>query len=713
MKIRKFENAYGISKLNWHSNLNKEDVANYVIYAPNGTFKTSFAKAFANWNTAKDELNNADFVSDIEFCGVKYTNNDDFSDALVFTRDIYSNDSGAEYIKYLIASEVDRFELLNIEKKLETYKNIANQILKEAKINKTTRSIITKNGFTIDELISFFASLNVSSVVENIEKVVVLSKLANKGYDILDEVNFKSALLKYQNVILSRVNSQIFDEHFNELNAQSFLSAVEKASFLSKEKNRQIIIQGKKFDAYADFDTFISDEIDKIIASKEVKIEYEKFIKILGTSKASSDLLDNLSSYPKVVASLPFGKLNILSSIITSRIVLDEYEFHAYVDELKKIKYQVESIYKSAAQSSSFFDEIIAEYERVFSPIFKITIEDRYNALANDIVPEIVFEHGNSRIGTQKFSSTSEISKYLSSGEKSTLFILVFLLNYFQFKRNQDKKFILILDDVVETFDYRNRTGFLEYISILIDDDNCELFVLTHNYEFFRKICRTFKDKIIIGAASLLSSNRHNVIVEKNSRIIIKIEDYISQINNIKSLISSIPFYREIATMVNNNSVKNDLTVLLHYNESTDATTVGNIVSSISSISKGHIQVDTDLQILYIDSLISIAKSLRTVNYFDIKNKIILSIASRILIEKIYVNKDFSVLEDCIENQTKYLYEKLKDTKSSELNGLMKKVLLITPDFIHVNSFMYEPLIDIDPKSLIELFNQIYVEYSG
>ena len=77
------------------------------------------------------------------------------------------------------------------------------------------------------------------------------------------------------------------------------------------------------------------------------------------------------------------------------------------------------------------------------------------------------------------------------------------------------------------------------------------------------------------------------------------------------------------------------------------------------------------------------------------------------LLEKLIIKDDYSKIEDINENQTVVLIDKYRDIMVNEFVELCDEVCLITPEFIHVNSFMYEPLIDIDPYKLKNLYIKI------
>lgn len=85
-----------------------------------------------------------------------------------------------------------------------------------------------------------------------------------------------------------------------------------------------------------------------------------------------------------------------------------------------------------------------------------------------------------------------------------------------------------------------------------------------------------------------------------------------------------------------------------------------------------------------------------------LQNKIILSIAIRLITEEYLIEKFNLGYKD--KNQTRELYDEAKDRLSEEEKSIIRKVLVITPEHIHVNSFMYEPLLDTSITALIELY---------
>lgn len=58
----------------------------------------------------------------------------------------------------------------------------------------------------------------------------------------------------------------------------------------------------------------------------------------------------------------------------------------------------------------------------------------------------------------------------------------------------------------------------------------------------------------------------------------------------------------------------------------------------------------------------------------------------------------------CANNQTREWANRANSHLSDKDKRVISDVLLITPESIHVNAFMYEPLIDIPNYQLIDLY---------
>lgn len=92
----------------------------------------------------------------------------------------------------------------------------------------------------------------------------------------------------------------------------------------------------------------------------------------------------------------------------------------------------------------------------------------------------------------------------------------------------------------------------------------------------------------------------------------------------------------------------------------------------------------------------------------NLENKIVLSIAIRLVAEKFMISQ----ITDGSEigaNQTWELLKRYEEEYNNEHDNIeiLKRVNLITPVNIHINSFMYEPILDMGDGELRQLYGKV------
>ncbi len=95
----------------------------------------------------------------------------------------------------------------------------------------------------------------------------------------------------------------------------------------------------------------------------------------------------------------------------------------------------------------------------------------------------------------------------------------------------------------------------------------------------------------------------------------------------------------------------------------------------------------------------------------NFENKIVLSIAIRIAAEKFMVKKinDAKFVDSIDSNQTPKLLAKFKELFRDDVDTIetIQRVVLMTPENIHLNSFMYEPILDMSDEHLRKLYEDV------
>lgn len=94
-----------------------------------------------------------------------------------------------------------------------------------------------------------------------------------------------------------------------------------------------------------------------------------------------------------------------------------------------------------------------------------------------------------------------------------------------------------------------------------------------------------------------------------------------------------------------------------------------------------------------------------------LEGKIVLSIAIRLLAERhmIKIINDATFADKIKENQTITLLKEYKKLNTVKMENvlILDQVNLMTPENIHLNSFMYEPILDMGIDHLKKLYSQV------
>ena len=95
----------------------------------------------------------------------------------------------------------------------------------------------------------------------------------------------------------------------------------------------------------------------------------------------------------------------------------------------------------------------------------------------------------------------------------------------------------------------------------------------------------------------------------------------------------------------------------------------------------------------------------------NLENKVVLSIATRLRSERFIADKlnDDAFLKGIDRSQTQRLIAKFKKEFPAEIDtaAVLDRVALMTPENIHLNSFMYEPIIDMGEGHLRKLYSDV------
>lgn len=696
--LKKVENAFGIKSL--HLNLeNDKKMYQELIYSKNGSFKTSFSNTLYNLSNGTlenvfDRLTDEKAILDISILenGKEIKNFD--NRFVVFSREIYEQHSK------LLSDYSSELETLTIDKKNSEY---INELLTEETIEIKLQidNYLKGTGLNFEILLDMFSNLEdgyLDRIIQLLNTIINheaqdiseinIKKIYQKAYDIVDQSEFQSKISNYIQVLENKINAQLFDKNFNENNCLQFINNVDKAKYLSETKSRGLFLKDKVYYDIDEVKKIFEEEIKKISKDPEIIEQSKEITKLMGTAKESEFLKESIQKNPLLVKQLSAGRKNILLSYLKSSSI----DYNYWLEVVKKAKKELNNVLKIAQDKQTNFERAIEIYKNRFHPIFDIKIVNKAESMLGIKTPTITFYHN--RYCEIPVSET-KLSQILSSGEKTTLNILKFIVEYENCKKYHP---FIILDDIVETFDYSNRYAFMEYINDLVNLD-VPTIVMTHNFEFYRTVSK----RIPKLRKSVASANSNGVVdIQTNNRINKNMENVL-KCSNIYDFFCAIPYLREIKTILLEDT--KTLDSCLHYKENTSKLQIKDILLQFPSNAIKCLKIDEND--IYMEKLFEIADNLSGFDDFDIVKKTILSLSCRLLIERKIIANNFNLLTNINTNQTAQLLDLYGEKLFPYVKKYLEAVQLSTPEFIHANAFMYEPLIDINGKYLFELYNQI------
>ena len=235
---------------------------------------------------------------------------------------------------------------------------------------------------------------------------------------------------------------------------------------------------------------------------------------------------------------------------------------------------------------------------------------------------------------------------------------------------------------------------------------------MTHNFDFFRTVNSRFVDYSKCRMATRTSKR-----IELKQASGIKnpfLNDWKDALfEDGKKRIASISFARNLIEHTKGKSDSNykTLTSLLHWDNNSASITqcdLDNIYLTLFD-KEGEFPNDGEPVIDMIER--EADDCLNTNGGVNFEHKIVLSIAIRLRAERFMASKiaDPTFLATIERNQTQSLLKEFERKFPSEDEAIktLRNVALMTPENIHLNAFMYEPIIDMSDDSLKSLYQKV------
>ncbi len=707
------ENCYGIKKLNHEFNFRNKT---FTIYAPNGVMKTSFAKTMSN-------ISQGDEPSDLAFPHRKTVYEVLIDEQPINPKDIfviepYNADYKSEKIATLLANKDLQEQYNTIHKDIDKTRVAFVKKLKQLS-GLTGRAENLIEG-TIEKI---FEDSFYDVIVKLAEKIKESPKLpfheiqykiifSDKVQDFLKTSDFKQSLEAYIKQYDELIDKSPYlgkdfkfhhaEEVQKQLFSNNFFKGRHSVNLFDGEKDN-------KYDSDENLSKILKEEKEKIFSDEILLEKFNEISDKLATKELKEFrdyLLDNQEILPQINNLDEFRKELWLSYFVDQKELFLGL-FQIYKDGRDDIQKLV-----TQAKQDANWEDIIRIFNSRFSHLpFDLKITNKEDVILKGAVETIEFIFKDKE-EERNFANKEDLLQILSMGEQRALYILNVIFEI-EARTNEDSETLFILDDIADSFDYKNKYAIIEYLNYISENKKFYMIILTHNFDFFR----TIESRGITKYNQCLTAIKNDDNISLVQMEGIKnpfINDWKKKLNNHKKLIASIPFIRNLIEYTHG---KKDadyllLTSVLHYKKGSENIDINTIKTAFKKCIPDIVFPEFSKNKKIIDLIYSVADDcLQADEGVNLENKIVLSIAIRLQAEKFMISEitNTEFLSNIESNQYYELICKYETEYNNEKKNIeiLKRVNLITPENIHLNSFMYEPILDMGDGELRELYKAV------
>lgn len=725
-------NCYGIQKLQCEFDFSNTNAIS--IYARNGLMKTSFSKTFRKIqdnkaSEIKDEIFDIPGVADISVDG------SDILPENVFVIKSFESFYESSSITSLLVND-------DIKSRISTVLKLKEKFLKVLEKHsglKISKTSLGKKVYELEPAIVKDFQFEEDSFLLNIKA--------------LDEfkVGFLCSGLKYTNIfdatVLKRIKSSEFQEKIEDFCMASD-KIYEEYSFLAKGNftlpKLKNMFKNLEHDRFFVNDNYIhldggyvikqSIELKRKIEEVEEKIKavpvFQEIEKMFSDSKGI-ELKELIENNPDIIAYLKIDKLDELRRQLWLSYIESEKElFKELLTEYRKLEDEIKGIELDTTPWKMALDI----FEERFTVPYKMEISNMKGAIIGESIPRIEFSFQRDEQVVKMSRTELENKDVLSQGEKRALYLLNIIFDVEKI-RKRGKDVLFVVDDIADSFDYKNKYAIVEYLYEMSNNESFKLLILSHNFDFYRTV------------SERLGLQRPDRLVAENTdgNLVLREEKYqnkpfVAWKNNMNlmNVVALIPFVRNMIEYgVDKNvgavtGIDSDyllLTHLLHEKDKTNEITF-NTLKRVYKCYLGKDKFKSDIMTTdyVIDKIYAIADGI-TSSDAQLEHKIIMAIAIRHKAEEYMLGKisshigelswkgkndiitgtvsEFMAHLNSSGTQTRELFKAYKQVGAKDTIKILEEVNIMTPENIHFNSFMYEPILDMDINELLNLYQKV------
>ena len=712
------EHCYGITALHHQFSFAKK--RQNVVYAPNGIMKSSLALTFKDLSEGKVSSDRIYKDRETKRSIINETGAE-LAPESIFVVEPYNEAYRSNRMSTLLANTRLRERYDAVRRDIDDKKDALIASLKSVSGLKDGIEEALATDVTSDPKEFFTALRRLQAEVESgsYETLADLrygSIFTPKVAEQLKSASFISDIESYMAIYDQLVTRSTFFRKgaFNHNNASDVAKSLKANGFFKADhsvyvnnKNVRQEIKNEK-----DLERVIQEEKDEILEDPALKAQFERVDKLLVKNADMKDFRIYLAENEKLIPELA-NPDRLRQRLWIAYLSNCRDAMRDSLGTFDRGREQLETIVEEARQEATRWAEVLDEFNSRFSVPFLVTMENQHDVILKADAPSIRFRF-RGHDGTEVPVSESDLIRVLSNGEKRALYLLNIIFEVIA-RREAQLETLFVFDDIADSFDYKNKYAIVEYLRDITETPFFYQIILTHNYDFYRTISsrldldRTNKfhtlrdDKGVQIREEKYQNNPFNYWKEK-----------LPEGSHDDFLLAMIPFVRNIAEYSGKEDIEKELTRYLHVKAGSEDLTVAELEALFKQVItfKAPLSLPQSDRKVF-DLLFERAQAACTLSEekIELETKIVLAMAIRLKAENFMISKlnDQPFVEAINSNQTFRLLQKLEQSGLIDAATLkcLKQVTLMTPENIHINSFMYEPILDMSNHHLKTLYEKV------
>ena len=709
------ENCYGIKKLQAKFDFSKAKAC--AVYAPNGSMKSSLAQTFqdvADGTASKDRI----FPARVCRREIKDEVGADLPKENVFVVRPYDEVLGhSAKTSTLLVNPALRKEYEALHADIDAAKETLLKALKEQSGSKKDIEKELSTTFTARDD-QFYVALN---RIKDEVAATPDSSLAAVSYDVIfdDKVlallateEAKTAIQDYitkYNELLA-ASTYFRKGTFNYYNAAMVAKQLADNGFFDAKHSVTLNADIKlEITSQKELEELIAKEKDAISNDKDLKKKFAKLDKLIQKNITVRDFETYLLNHEELLVRLgniPAFKEDIWKSYLKARFE----PFQDLLDKYQAAQARRKGIEEQAAKERTQWEEVIDIFNDRFFVPFKLEATNRLAVILGQepmLSLGFTFEDGDDKAVIDR----NALMQALSTGEKKAFYVLNILFEI-EVRKKAKQETLIIVDDIADSFDYKNKYAIIQYLMDIAEDPHFKQIILTHNFDFYRTIQSRF---VRYSECFMASKTASGLVLERAAGIQnVFVKDWKPNFAaEPRKKIACIPFMRNLIEYTKDIADPDfvTLTSLLHWKTGSDQIMISDLDAIFNKLF-GQNVTSTDGTKTVVDLIKHEASNcMKSAEGINFENKIVLAMSIRLTAEHFMVKRinDPAFVAAINANQTPKLLTKFRELFHTELETIkaLEHVVLMTPENIHLNSFMYEPIVDMSDIHLRKLYSEV------